>query len=874
MRELPLFRSFQLSFMLISTFIFCISCSEMHSASKPISLEEFRVNLPGINNLCDTVLIRDYSRANQILGVVKFDRIPLWRDITKRDVVDSLSFADTVTIQSIYAVRGGNGEEYYKLKDFESGSLFYTPLKNIQALGRKFDNLPTIYFQSASQNINADTSFAKKIINLIEYNHLKDTIRTEDEGGQYTYTGYSAALYLKWWLYNIQGRFSKAFQFGQKLLEVSPENSKHMVISQLLGTINTGLSKSGIKRVDVQNSYVFLKNVIKRFCNTSVQGFEFKTWIDLDAAVIIAKHWKLFSEEHPSSELLNILLSSKNEAIQILAAQIQSILFINENNTQEALNTLLKCWQKYPYVTKTFFKDDVLFSLIPTAITIDSLLNQSHDYSRARSFIQLFQNRLTEKDSILNYFLEERKFQLCVESNCSGINYDLRKFSLQQNLSYLMGSYESSQYYLKEATYQYKFNTRNNIEVIVKQGAILKDGVKGKKIRLLDKTVKARMLYFYPNVDFENLAKVEIDSVPFWVEAKNIENPDRVLFPESLPKKSEFVQNPIVKEILRVPNANQYRIQDINSDNIPDLIGMETLEYAIDGKTMKTLWSSNKNQNPVKYNTFFENDRYAEEDRSISKKSIQDNEIWRLNQKIPQYYGFPIYPILRHHGKVFVFTSAGYFIEINDLDGKWIGSYKFNHWVSNGLLQVGKDVFFIVNYTNPNNVIHSILQRLDLESREVTSIYQFEYDYRNSNFIHLKVLNNVIYLNRNGKIIAIDTKTSARLKEYDSNPLYFYIEENHLIVCNGSSLNVFDIDKPDLCWELKTQEMFSRSIVRNNTLYVCTRNELFLLSLKTGEVKKKFPLPTEVNYLGAMKYYDGKILVSGVGGLIVIENED
>ncbi len=851
----------------IFIFLTAVTCKQIepNQLLQTSSLDAFRVSLPSKSiNWCDTILIENFSRKSHVSGVVKFDYVPLWRDITKRDVIDSLRFADTVTVESTYHIINQANEEYYKLRGNKTCEHFYTASSNIKRIHDGVNSLPGLYFIAARSNAKEDSVFAKKIIRLLERKYFKDTIRIDHEGGTDVYTGNTASLSLQLLLLRDKKQFKDEFSIGGKLIRYAPKLSKHKAINQILGIINRNLIDRAITNADIKICYAFLKEIINKYENVPIAEFEFNTWIDIEAASIIMRHSELFSKLYSADEIIDILLNSKNEAVHLLGVQMQTTMFIRTDNIEQATNTILKEWKKYPNVYRSFFKDDVLLSLVPTAISIDSLLAKAHDYEKTRSFIQQLQEGLSKRDSTLFNFLEEKKFQLCFESVCAEYDPSDNKKFVQSNR--WMGSHYSFYGYAFREAIKQKTSNANEIDILVKKGAVLRDGLIGMKVRTSIESAIAKKV-----CDYAKSSKVQIGNEVFWVNQSEIEMQPRALFKKLQPEKAELISDPIVTEIIPMPNWGDCQIKDINSDNIPDFIGMKTVEFAIDGRDMSTIWKSSRS-NLQRYNTFFANDMYVEFERhnGLSKRSIRNDDIWIMSEKIPQIYGMIMYPVCKHGDRAFLLTTNGYLLQLNDKDGLWTDLFRFNGWISS-VKQDRKDLYFVVNEVKSKK---STLYVLDLDLRNISLLHQFESDYEKLVGGKMEVDKGVIFLNVGKKIIAIEKRNGNIFNEYiETGESNFTIVGDYLVTVRSAGIKVINVKRPNMCWETKIPEISTNAVVKGNILYVCNRTDLFLLSFTTGEKLKKLKLPLELNHSAGIKYYADKLLLSSQNRLIVIENK-
>jgi outer membrane protein assembly factor BamB len=860
------------------TLLLCLSCipkeTTYQNNPSPIqaySLDRLAIGLPlaedgkslssiTTSEKCDTILIQTFGTSDQVIGVSKYDNISLWKDPIKKITVDSLDFGDTATILSLHSC---GREMYYKLKA-KGKSFNYTPFKNIIRSYSGNNDLAEIHF-NAAQNIYEDTLVLKRFIRLFETTYTNDTIRLNDEEmGPHLLSGHSAALILQM---KNEVNISKRFFLGLKILKERSLNELKMnILFSMLLSLETHLRSPSLEATKIRDYALFLKTVVTDYENVTYEGFEFNTWLDFRAADIILRHWKSFQRTMPETDLLNTLLHSGNEMVHLMGVQLQSTLYINESKPEAAKDLLLTTWKKHPSVIRTFYKDDVQFSLIPVAITIDSLLKQTHNYQKGFSFIQQLQETLTIKDSIFNNFLENKKFQLCVESNCPGMDYN----ATSDYYSLGLGTYDNFRHIVYGVIKQHALRDIAGNLVAVKKGSVITDGVYGKDIKVLQEDVEGKILYeFGQYSDPDCPVKIESNESVFWVKKKDLQSISRPLFFSSSEKK-DLITDPVVKEALPLWPAKEYLIRDINDDQIPDLIGVMTSEYAIDGRSMKTLWGPSERSNLNNYVTIIKDEMYLFDNSNLSKRSIRNEPVWKLNQRIPQHFNAIQYPVIRYKEKIFAFTFQGYLLEINDSTGTWINTYKFPGTISDSPVLDG-EYLYVINqtaYSEKQDTLFSI----NLNSRVVMPLFAF----KNEHGTKIRAANGLVYFSTGNHIYAVNKNNGTLLMKYnvDDHTSNFTLDQNRMIVSTRSSkVKAYDLNQPDPLWSTKIPDQLNpNTIVKSDILYACSPNQLFLISLSNGNIIKQLRLPMDVYHEGAMKYYDKKILISGIRNLMVIEN--
>jgi hypothetical protein len=853
--------------------LLCTGCSKK-GETQSFPLEKYEIDFAHtktkegntlIDN-CDPVLEPFWTSGSHV-GVVFYNNSPLWSDPVKKDTIRYLNFGDTITVVAKYSVPCKN-EVYFKLKA-KKGEIVYSSWKNISLPSSSGMDIAGIYFDVASRIYN-DSLLLKRFISLFETRFAKDTIRVkEEEMGSWLLTGTSAAELLTLNLHTFPNKNYKQFYLqGLKIQRSLSFNQRRIyVLYSMLNTVDEHLSKPFISDDDIMKYYHFLKGMIKEYEGFEFVGFEITHWIDLIAAHILLNHWVKFLLIESEVELLKVLLSSQSEPVLLLGKQMESLRSMRLGNMEETKNILLTTWRQYPQTSRTFFKVPSLYSLFPVAAVIDSLLLKTQSYKKTLSFIQQIKERLTTKDSLLIHYLEWKNFQLCIESDCHGMSNSYKGKIIQLSE---IGVFMNDIYcYEQVGNKSIQTISLKNL-IVVKKGTPIRDGVRGQVIRVLQEDLQGIALYdMGPCNKLKRFVKIKSEDDVFWVlNNDSIPVLSRPLFTSSYPSKLN--NDLIVKELFPIALAGDFTLRDINNDQVIDLVGLKADEYAIDGRTMKTIWGFTQKNKASKFVTHIEDDMYFQEKSRLVKRSLNNETLWTLDESIPEHYGIFQYPTIRFQNKVFAFTSGEYLLEINDLDGNWLHTYKLpthlKHYLDEPTFD-GESLYLITrNNINGTNTLISI----NLKSRLVKSLFEYKDDGRYRSQIQIE--KGKIYFNTDSSIMVLNKKDGAILNKFSLSRVgNFLVTEDMLLIFANSVIKVYKLDEQSsLKWEFHSNGLNTNILVKDNIIYAGARKKLLLLSLDGGKVL--FELNLSFNADGPIKYFDNRILIYGENHLMVIGN--
>lgn len=728
----------------------------------------------------------------------------------------------------------------------------YTVRENLSNPYYAQTGMASIYFRVAENIVYSDSVIGKRFISLIESRYSSDTI-SYDYGGEddksYLLTGRAAARVLQYWSYQSPSYLQKKFSLGLEIIKDKTINQlKSQIVSDVSQYIDKQLDNEKLTEDEIKKNYLLLR--------------EFITDYKIGVPVFV-KHWKSFRRFQREHELLAVLSHSSDETLQLQGIQLQSLLALDENKFDQAIDILFKGWQKHPDVVFRGWDSFIVRSLVPSAITIDSLLFRTHDYQVVLSFVNQLQKHLTPDDSTLNNFLEGKKLQLCAESDCPAADYHFRD---EYNLGSELGTYSEFPYLVREIERYYNSKDIIHNEVVVNKNASLKNGVHGKEVKRFKDQIKGRILYEYcqyPGPGHDHPVKITTTEGIFWVDNNDLQRVfNRPLFYPS--EKKELITDPVVTEVLPLPQSNRYLIAQVNNDDVPDLICTGNSDQAIDGKSMKTLWHK-QNGHPT---IIGKNMYISESSSSLSKRSIQDKFVWTMNRKLPYNYNGFVHPVIRYNDKIYTFTGNGYLLEISDKDGTWINTYKFPH---RGILYPifdGETLYFINSPDEPQKI--KTLFAVNLASREVAPLFTFT-----SQHGKVVVANNKIYLLAGNKIFAINRNGSASSYDGAVDIGNFIVKQNYLIACGNNSVQVYDLKQAYPIWKISVPYPLNYNVIaKDDIVYICAGDQLMLLSLINGTTLKKLPLPfPSAASDGAITYHENKILISGNHTMMIIEGK-
>jgi hypothetical protein len=259
----------------------------------------------------------------------------------------------------------------------------------------------------------------------------------------------------------------------------------------------------------------------------------------------------------------------------------------------------------------------------------------------------------------------------------------------------------------------------------------------------------------------------------------------------------------------------------------------------------------------------------SEEYGSLSKRTLLDELVWKLDRKIPSHYNNFVHPMIRYEDRLFAFTGNGYLLEISDKDGTWINTYKFSDGWSGLPVSDGQNLYFISRPDESKKL--KILYTINLETRRLTSLFTFASE-TSSNMV---AANSKIYFKVDHGVYAVNHDGSSICYGRTNNIENFTVEGDRLVTCGNNKIEGYDLKKRDPIWSVSVPFPVNHTMVaKNEIVYITFSDQLMLLSLDSGTMLKTLRLPFRPTaYTGALKYYEHKLLISGDNSMMIVEDK-
>lgn len=852
-RGLPTSRCFKLLLLLL--LIVCFSCEMSHKQSEfkleAIPLSDFKASIDQASSAdrhqCDTLTYQQYAVADEMMGVVITDATPVWKDISLKEVLDTLHFTDIVSITSTH--KAGCSGVYHAVK-LNSGLQGFVYQNSVSTFTRRQIDQSTIANTLLQWAMDNDDSLTiQRIGSFIQTKHSNDTLTYASYGeydDHFVLLGHTAKFSLD---HRLEHDHAKRFLKGKRILEDGAlSDLRRIVIDDMIHSIDERCKNVAIRQSEIDEYLSLIKSVINTY-DTVPETSDARQWVDLLATKTLLKHWQVFRKVSSDERLLTMLEHSKNDAVNALGTQMRSVLALEKNDFKNVRHVLIEAWRSNPDITRRYYDYVAQYALVPTAVSIDSILLNSHDYKKCLSFIDGLQGELTDGDSVFINFLQTKRYQLCIESDCPE-----KTFRRSLTEYYGLGSYDQFAQQVNVIESQQLARMKNTTKVLVPRGVRIKDGVHGKMIRTLVNDVEGDVLYVY----HYNHAKIKSGNEVFWADKSHLQQVPKPMFTES---ESTQLINPFVKEIIDVPYADKYLLIDVNEDGINDLLDADKATFCIDGGSSRELWNS-QNQRSI----FLDGSLY-EYSSHIRKKTLLNAPQWIFEPKLVSDY---FISILMHDEFLFAFTRKGKLLKIDKEEGSLVDSYQFDGSISEFQISSDNGGMSFILYHQEKGL--SSLYYIDWDDGDVTVPYTFN----QADHVSIQLHDNEVYFNNGFFVRAMNVRTGqARVYEFKNQVERFEItDEGMLMVYADRQINAFDKGSIKPKWSKSGFNALPKRIDDSDLVYIVADHTLYAMSLKDGHVQSQLTLPIKVPYDVDLTLQFGRLLIPSYNGLIVIENQD
>lgn len=303
--------------------------------------------------------------------------------------------------------------ENYEISSFDGALLGWINGKEGLRLGRVPDDvktidLATVYYQAGSGLTNRDQTEASErfFFEVLEHYPTRRIPFPDECDDKREIFGEIAAYHGLAYLYFYEKRaYSTALAYYEKITR-SPYAEKKDLLQAYYDILTIHREYLNIPRQTTELCH----RLIKESPNALLEGFEWCTWIDLEAARLI---FTLYYERYRNIERLvqecqKMLEETENPAVELVAVQGIVVGLIEHGEQEEAKQLILEHLKKYPDESYGFcWEAHSCYSCLPAAYGIEAILQKTGDPQQGIQFAEALRVSL-QPDTLVDNYLAYR----------------------------------------------------------------------------------------------------------------------------------------------------------------------------------------------------------------------------------------------------------------------------------------------------------------------------------------------------------------------------------------------------------------------------------------------------------------------------------
>jgi outer membrane protein assembly factor BamB/tetratricopeptide (TPR) repeat protein len=698
-------------------------------------------------------------------------------------------------------------------------------------------------------------------------------------------------------LYISKKEFKKSIEINNEII-----NLKESGIQDILKAEMQIIDIYHKELEDFEKTIELCHNVIIKYPNQEITGFECNYWVDIHCADILTDICRKSKNDHLLfSECNRMISETGSPAVSLIATSGLATYYIQHGLFDLLESTLVKTLNKYPAEERLYFKTLRNYSLLPVMHSIETIINENGDYEYAGSLLNKISIEISN-GALLDYF--NYKSAWLLDQGTGDIEAVLSAYNKVSTAFFtwdFINKTEISFYDVNKRIEQLK--AFKGYKAVLNQDIELKDGLKSglPQPEIVMKGTEIKVLYadntfIKQDGRFGILTKIKLpdnrigwifdgyldvitgklifdqtdESEHFWdMEGANPERTNAV--------DEEMILEPEIKIVIENVSGKEIVFSDANDDHIPDLFAYSTLGLtAIDGATQKILWAFSCNHGSIPlitkdliYISAYTNGK--EYFLALNKKDA--SIVWKDVIGDQEYGGTPSSPVIEKN-TIFNGTRQSGIIAYNKDTGGRIWEYPLNYPVI-GTITVADNLVYFSSRKNFDD--NDFMFALDATTGKVR--WNFDFLAKNSFYLNQ---GGVIYKKKlicnggNGNLYALNTETGKLIWKTQLDEANYRSASYRPAISDGmvyftvpdKGIWALNAENGMLSWKNEYPHSFSGvPVLANDALYIRSIDSyVHAISLKDGSTLWKLKTGSDA--------YGGDYSISLVQGKIFVGSTD